>query len=184
MNAPCKRGNIAPRSKSGHCQCADCKAYRKEWYAKTSAARAANKREWHAKNPGKASEYSRRWVKNNPEQRRETVEAWRKRNPESVAAYSAKAGRKWSQKNKSKRLASVRARQIAKICRTPEWVDKAAIAAFYEAAADLTRATGVAHEVDHIIPLQGENVSGLHVPWNLQVLTRTENRSKGNRYDV
>lgn len=45
----------------------------------------------------------------------------------------------------------------------------------------MTRETGIAHEVDHIYPLQGRNVCGLHVETNLRVITRSANRKKNNR---
>lgn len=49
-------------------------------------------------------------------------------------------------------------------------------------AARLTRRTGIVHEVDHIVPLQGENVCGLHVETNLRVITKAANREKSNRW--
>lgn len=67
-----------------------------------------------------------------------------------------------------------REQQAKRLLRVPAWSEREAIKAFYEACPE-------GYEVDHIIPLQGETVSGLHVLGNLQYLPMLENRSKGNK---
>ena len=69
----------------------------------------------------------------------------------------------------------------------PAWLtayDHQQMLAMYVKASRLTVETGEPHNVDHIIPMQGRNVCGLHVPNNLQVLSRRENLRKSNRFDV
>lgn len=68
-------------------------------------------------------------------------------------------------------------RRAAKLQRTPTWSDLEKIKEIYNNCPE-------GHHVDHIIPLQGEKVSGLHIPENLQYLTVEENLKKGNKFDV
>lgn len=75
-------------------------------------------------------------------------------------------------------------RKRGKTERTPNWLTdemRREILNVYSEAQRLTKLTGIEFHVDHVIPLHGTIVSGLHVPWNLQILTREENISKGNK---
>jgi len=69
---------------------------------------------------------------------------------------------------------------------TPEWLSKEQkqqIVAVYEHMRDCRAVTGEDYHVDHIVPLRGENICGLHVPWNLQVLPAYVNITKSNKFD-
>ena len=70
------------------------------------------------------------------------------------------------------------------ICRKaqPAWVDTKALSKIYAECLDLSARTGIKYHVDHIIPLKGKGVCGLHVPWNLQIIEARENLSKGAKY--
>jgi hypothetical protein len=84
-------------------------------------------------------------------------------------------------KRPHKAVAGCAKRRAGMMQATPSWADQAAIEAFYAEARRLTIETGVPHEVDHIDPLTHEALCGLHVPANLRVITRFENRSKANK---
>ena len=80
--------------------------------------------------------------------------------------------------------ASVAKTKANKISRVAEWADHDKILEFYKEAHKLTQGTGIKHHVDHIVPLKGKYVNGLHVENNLQVITGSDNRSKHNKYEV
>lgn len=90
----------------------------------------------------------------------------------------------WTVNNRDRVNAAGMKRYSAKKNRTVSWADDSKIAVFYREAQRLTDLTGIPHHVDHIIPLQGELVSGFHHEDNLQVLTQFENISKNNKYEV
>ena len=75
-------------------------------------------------------------------------------------------------------------RHFLKIIHTPKWLsksDRIKIIQIYKERIRLTKLTGIELHVDHVIPLNGKTVSGLHVPWNLQILTAFDNISKSNK---
>jgi hypothetical protein len=90
----------------------------------------------------------------------------------------------WRKSNRHLIQAQTAKRRSSKINATPSWLtDKQhlEIKRFYLDATVATKTTGIKHHVDHVIPLRGRLVCGLHVPWNLMVVTATKNLSKGNR---
>lgn len=101
----------------------------------------------------------------------------RKLLPELFRERDRRNGRIKRQRNPKAKLACTRKRQAAKQQRTPVWADVAAMAAFYVACP-------IGQVVDHVIPLRGKLVSGLHVLENLQYLTKLDNLKKGNSYAI
>jgi hypothetical protein len=114
------------------------------------------------------------------EQNRDLVIARANNQPKTqTSAYK----RDWKARNPEYVQVSVNMRKRRVRHATPKWLTpehKVQIRAMYLAARDLTRRTGVKHVVDHIVPLRSEVVCGLHVPWNLQILTHTANCAKSN----
>jgi len=128
---------------------------------------------WRAKNPKGFD----RWKSRNLDKRSEYCRSWREANKDHISRSYAD----WLSGNRHIVNANTAERNAAKLNATPSWADLDAIRAVYAEAARLTAETGVRHEVDHIYPLQGKTVCGLHIAANLQILTRSENARKKNR---
>lgn len=132
-------------------------------------------------------EAQRRWVAKNRqtqlhrvrEHRADNLEACREASRRSHAAYRPTrllAMRDWQRRNPEKCRASTARRKAQKLQATLGNSDTAKTDEVYAACPE-------GYEVDHIIPLQGENVCGLHVSWNLQYLTPGDNIRKSNVFD-
>ena len=102
---------------------------------------------------------------------KKSASEWAKRNPKKNRA----SFHRWYAKNPKKNLARAKRYKLSKKHRTPSWSETDAITLFYAKCPP-------GYHVDHIVPLQGVTVSGLHVLGNLQYLTAKENMSKGNTY--
>ena len=108
---------------------------------------------------------------------------YREKNRERINAYS----NEWVKVNRSSSTINTAKYRSAKLQRTPPWLtdfDALRMRCIYQVAAMRTRESGYSWHVDHIIPLKGKFVSGLHVPDNLRVIPAAENQRKVNKYEV
>jgi hypothetical protein len=92
------------------------------------------------------------------------------------------ARRLYRQANKGLIAAHASKRKALKLQATPAWANHDAIKAIYREAEMVSRRTRTPHHVDHIVPLKGANVCGLHVEYNLQILPAAENVKKSNKH--
>lgn len=126
---------------------------------------AANSR---TRNPERSKEVRRLWEEANRQKIREKAAAWKKANPSIFAHHQM--------------LRKARQNQA-----TPPWLSESEllrIKCIYQVAAMRNRESDDSWQVDHIVPLLGKEVCGLHVPWNLRVIPAEENWKKGNRLET
>lgn len=144
----------------------DCLASQKKYYTN-------NKKEILAKN--------KIYVSNNRENTYKNQTKWANNNRNKVN----ESQKKWRENNKGIKNSLTAKRRASRKKATPPWISKAQLAEItdiYKQAKELEAIFfNRKFHVDHIVPLQGKNVSGLHVPWNLQILTAEDNIRKGNR---
>jgi hypothetical protein len=139
------------------------------------------RKEWYERNKQLTKDRARAWSLANPEKKKESVDKWREENREQHNSTN----REWNKNNRPVKAALQAKRKTAQLQRTPAWdPDAHLIVAKYQLAAMLTKASGIEHHVDHIIPLQSRKVSGLHVFSNLRVIPGSDNVKKSNKFTV
>jgi hypothetical protein len=158
-NKPCKNGHVAKR----YAKCGLCEICLKKIHK-----------------PNK--EYSEKYKLNNEEKLKNFHKEYRLKNKEKINKYI----KQYKKENAAKMNALEIKRNCSKIKRTPKWLTKkdfVEIENIYKEAKEKTKLHKEQYHVDHIVPLNGRNVSGLHVPNNLQVIKATENLFKSNKYN-
>ena len=158
-------------------------AAKKAYWATNRDKLCEQLRERYTENPEYWREYSRKQYAKNPEKAREYSRQYRNKHAEAVKI----AKKAYRAMNKDVINAAVARRKANKLRQTPKWVTSEElwlIKEVYAIAAIRTEQTGFVWHVDHVIPLQGKIVSGLHVPENLQVIPAIVNIKKKNKYEV
>ena len=161
----CKDCRKISASKSYYNNQESCKQRYKEAYAQRKEANPNLLADWYAKNREQDLEKSKLAYQANAEERKEYQRLWSKTNRGTANALS---------KNY----------KLKKINATPKWLSESQllhIKCKYQLAAMFNIHGVEAWHVDHIVPIRGKDVCGLHVPWNLRVIPAKDNMTKGNR---
>lgn len=202
---PCRRGHAGERY-TGSRKCVECtkesvyrrldknREFMKNRYRNNKKKLAAESRAYHHANKLSISEkhkkyrienkehldrYHRDWMDNNAEHVSKYQSEYREKNKEILREYN----KRYYLENRHLYSAYRRKRQAAEMQRAIPLSDSHTreLIHLYEQCS-LLRNLGYDYHVDHVVPLRGKSVSGLHVPWNLQVIPADINRSKGNRF--
>jgi 5-methylcytosine-specific restriction endonuclease McrA len=169
---PCCRGHIAPRRTKGSCTECD-----REDTLKVAARRADYFAQYNASEKGKDNKR-----KHYEAHREEYIERASLRNAATIMKYR----KTWKERNVDAVRVDTSMRRRRHRDATPAWLtekERSVIRKLYGAARQMTRDTGIAHVVDHLVPLRHPLVCGLHVPWNLRVISAEENNHKHNHLD-
>ena len=146
-------------------------------------------------------EASRLWQRENHRKKVEANPNWHvehyAKNKDKMSEYNAKyyltknrekrikQASEWVANNRGRANANKKAYKVAKINACPPWLNEEhhwMIQEAYDLAQTRSEMLGFTWHVDHIVPLRGKKVSGLHVPWNLQVIPGSDNMSKSNKF--
>lgn len=134
----------------------------KKTYEKNKVKKLAAAKLWTKKNEDKVKNHKRRYFQENKDMLYKSRNLYFINNPGIRTFWTA-------------------ARKAAKLQATPSWANPEKIKEIYKEAKRISEETKILHHVDHIIPLRGKSVSGLHVEWNLQIIPAVDNLKKSNR---
>jgi len=157
-----------------------CKNCCNSYYTKNKKTVSAWQNQYNAEHKKQKAQYDALYYEKNKEDIAIYSTTYRQENKEKVTSWISK----WKKNNRGKMNSYTANRRAANIMATPVWISDSQlleIREIYDLAKELQWLSEEPLHVDHIIPLQGKTVSGLHVPWNLQILPASLNVAKGNK---
>jgi hypothetical protein len=182
--------------------------YNKKYYQENREKEKERTRKYRELFPDKVKETLCKHREANKEKVLLVTKSWRASNKDHLKEYNKQYKQKYYPKNSGwlckqkmeyyysnpEKIKEYRKRNSGKICainkeraelkrnRIPKCANMEKIKSIYIEAQKMTNETGIPHDVDHIVPLQGKYVSGLHVEWNLQIIPSHENNKKYNHF--
>lgn len=158
-------------------QCKVCRIKNaSDWIANNRAQYNARIRRGRVADPSKYKAWERNYRERDVEHFLSVKRDWVARNQKT----RKETVRRYGQSHKAEACAKTRLRQLTQARATPAWADLGLVKDFYRLARIYSEATGDAHHVDHIVPVRGKTVCGLHCEANLQVIHGVANRAKSN----